>query len=41
MLSDKKWNGSRVDVILPERIGSCRAVSMDARELEEWMEAGC
>ncbi len=41
MLSDKKWRGSRVDVILPETVGRCRAVSMDAEELRVLMEAGC
>ena len=41
MLADKKWSGSRVDVIVPEDLGRCRIRPMDREELLTFMEAGC
>ncbi len=41
MLADKKWSGSRVDVIVPEELGRCAIRPMDRQELREFMEAGC
>lgn len=40
MLSDKKRAGSLVHVIVPERIGRCAIVPMDADELKAFMKAG-
>ena len=40
MLSDKKRAGSLVHVIVPERIGSCTIVPMNADELKAFMKAG-
>ncbi len=39
-LSDKKRSGGSVNLIIPERIGSCRIQSMDIRELKAFIEAG-
>ena len=41
MLADKKWSGSRVDVIVPEELGRCGIRPMDRQELRDFMEAGC
>lgn len=41
LLADKKWNGARVDVIVPEDLGRCSIRPMDRRELVAFMEAGC
>ena len=41
MLADKKWSGSRVDVIVPEELGRCGIRPMDRQELMDFMEAGC
>lgn len=40
MLSDKKRAGSLVNVIVPERIGFCGIVPMDADKLREFMNKG-
>lgn len=40
MLSDKKREGSRVNIIVPEKIGLCRIVPMSAGELKEFMQKG-
>ncbi len=40
MLSDKKRAGSVVNVIVPERIGFCGIVPMDADKLREFMSKG-
>lgn len=40
MLSDKKRAGSLVHVIVPERIGNCTIVPMDADQLKAFMKAG-
>lgn len=40
MLSDKKREGSIVNVIVPERIGCCRIVPMTAERLREFMSKG-
>ena len=40
MLSDKKRAGSLVHVIVPERIGHCAIVPMDAPTLKSFMKAG-
>ena len=41
MLADKKWSGSKVEVIVPEELGRCVIRPMDRQELREFMEAGC
>ena len=41
MLADKKWNGSRVEVIVPEELGRCGVRPMERQELRAFMEAGC
>ena len=40
MLSDKKREGSSVNVIVPERIGSCGIEQMDAHRLREFFSKG-
>ena len=40
MLSDKKRAGSIVNVIVPERVGSCGIVPMDAGRLREFFSKG-
>ena len=40
MLTDKKRSGDTVNVIVPERIGSCAVRPMDAQALYEFMKAG-
>ncbi|MBR5701508.1 MAG: 3-dehydroquinate synthase [Oscillospiraceae bacterium] len=41
MLADKKWSGSRADIVVPERLGHCGIRPMDQQELMDFMEAGC
>ena len=41
MLADKKWSGSRVDVVVPEELGRCSIRPMDRLELMAFMEEGC
>ena len=41
LLADKKWSGSKVEVIVPEELGRCVIRPMDRQELREFMEAGC
>lgn len=41
LLADKKWSGSRVEVIVPEELGRCVLRPMDRRELTDFLEAGC
>ncbi len=40
MLSDKKREGSTVNVIVPERVGFCGIVPMDATRLKEFFSKG-
>ncbi len=40
MLSDKKRLGGTVNVIVPEEIGRCRVLPMEAGRVREFMEAG-
>ena len=41
MLRDKKRSGDRVDVIVPEALGSCRIRPMNGEELLDFMKGGC
>lgn len=40
MQSDKKRVGTKVDLIVPERIGACRILPLAADELQAFMKAG-
>ena len=40
MLSDKKRSGAAMHLVVPERIGRCRVISVPAAELPEWLRAG-
>lgn len=39
-LSDKKMSGSKMKLIVPEKIGSCRIEAVPAAEVRDWMQAG-
>ena len=39
-LSDKKLEGGRLHLIVPETIGRCRILEIPAPELRDWMKAG-
>ena len=38
--TDKKMSGSTMRIVVPERIGKCRIMSIPAEELRTWMERG-
>ncbi len=39
-LSDKKISGSRINLIVPKKIGSCSIETIKAEDLKDWMRAG-
>ncbi|MBO4872456.1 MAG: 3-dehydroquinate synthase [Lachnospiraceae bacterium] len=39
-LSDKKFSGGRIHLIVPEAIGRCRILPVPSAELADWLKAG-
>lgn len=39
-LADKKISGGNIHLVVPEEIGRCRILSIPAKEIRDWMEAG-
>ncbi len=39
-LSDKKFSGGRIHLIVPEKVGRCRILPVPASELADWLKAG-
>ena len=39
-LSDKKWIGGKLKLIIPREIGRCEVLSVSADDLKTWVEAG-
>ena len=39
-LSDKKFSGGRIHLIVPEKVGCCRILPVPASELADWLKAG-
>lgn len=40
VMSDKKMNGDRITLVLPEKIGKCRLEELPAEQLESFIHAG-
>ncbi len=40
VLNDKKMSGSEMRIVVPERIGRCRILTIPAENLPEWMKEG-
>lgn len=40
MLSDKKFSGRSINLIVPQRIGKCRLMQLSLTELKKWLYAG-
>jgi len=40
MLSDKKFDGEKLKLIVPEDIGRCRIETISSRDLKKWISAG-